>query len=270
MCSERIIPLLVVSVLTLSCSVKEDRSGCPCALCLDLTAVREKVRDEDYPVLLRVEGERTDYTGWLDEEDCSGFFQIVVPDKRVRVWVVAGDEGLFDGGVLIPAGYDSPPLTWWSGEVDTSGETAFCKVLPQKDYCLLTLRIDGPFGNRMPYQLTVRGRIGGFARPGEPFPGDFSYTPPISVPLPGGKLQDLVREYQVFLPRQTDNSLRIEVESFGGGRRSFALGEYMAASGYDWTAGDLEDLTVEIDCALTDILLSGGIWGPPVHHEIVF
>lgn len=269
MCFERIMCLLVVSVLPLSCSVKEDRSGCPCALGLDLTAVREKVRDEDYPVLLRVEGERTDYTGWLDEEDCSGFFQIVVPDKRVRVWVVAGDEGLFDSGVEIPAGHGSPPLTWWRGDVDTDGETAFCKVLPQKDYCCLTLRINGPFGALAPYTMTIRGHIGGYSGPGEPLEGDFSCIPPIGVPLQGGT-RPLVREYRVFLPRQTDDSLRLEVRSEGGGIRTFALGEYIAATGYDWTARDLGDLTVEVDCALTDILVTGGGWKDGIRHEVVF
>ena len=114
MCSERFLSLFVVPVLIFwtACSVKEDRSGCPCDLVLDLEAVGERVRRVDFPVRLRIEGDGFAYAGWLDEADCSGIFHVEVPARRVRVWVVAGDEGLFDGGVEIPPGLDSPPLVW--------------------------------------------------------------------------------------------------------------------------------------------------------------
>jgi hypothetical protein len=42
--------------------------------------------------------------------------------------------------------------------------------------------------------------------------------------------------------------------------RTFALGSYIAASGYDWTAPDLEDLTLHVDISLTSVTVSTDLW----------
>jgi hypothetical protein len=42
--------------------------------------------------------------------------------------------------------------------------------------------------------------------------------------------------------------------------RTFALGSYIAAAGYDWTAPDLEDLTLQVDISLTSVTFSTDLW----------
>ena len=39
--------------------------------------------------------------------------------------------------------------------------------------------------------------------------------------------------------------------------RTFALGEYILAAGFDWEAPSLQDMAVDIDIALTNLSLSG-------------
>jgi hypothetical protein len=50
--------------------------------------------------------------------------------------------------------------------------------------------------------------------------------------------------------------------------RTFALGSYIAASGYDWAALDLEDLTLNVDISLTSVTVSTDLWSKTEEIEI--
>ncbi|MBO7547737.1 MAG: hypothetical protein J6T07_04760, partial [Bacteroidales bacterium] len=51
--------------------------------------------------------------------------------------------------------------------------------------------------------------------------------------------------------------------------RSFAVGEYLAAAGYDWTAPDLEDIRLEIDLASTAVRLLAATEVPEYSRTLV-
>ncbi len=55
----------------------------------------------------------------------------------------------------------------------------------------------------------------------------------------------------------------------GGTIRSFALGELLEQEGYDWTAPDLDDLTLYINYAVTDLSLTIERFPPEPPLEIV-
>ena len=42
--------------------------------------------------------------------------------------------------------------------------------------------------------------------------------------------------------------------------RTFALGQYIAAAGYDWSAPDLDDLTLTVDISVTSVTISTDAW----------
>ena len=42
--------------------------------------------------------------------------------------------------------------------------------------------------------------------------------------------------------------------------RTFALGSYIAAAGYEWTVPDLEDLSLQVDISLTSVTISSDLW----------
>ena len=46
----------------------------------------------------------------------------------------------------------------------------------------------------------------------------------------------------------------------GAGHGGLVAGMKLAAAGYDWTAQDLEDLTLQVDISLTSVKLSTDLW----------
>jgi hypothetical protein len=51
--------------------------------------------------------------------------------------------------------------------------------------------------------------------------------------------------------------------------KTFALGEYIHASGYDWSAADLEDITVGIDYTRTKLIISVLGWDDVYEFDVV-
>ena len=74
--------------------------------------------------------------------------------------------------------------------------------------------------------------------------------------------------YKAVLPRQMDASLMLVIDDGGGSPQAFALGQYIVSSGYDWTAPDLEDITVTLDYALTEIRLIISGWDSVYEYEM--
>ena len=73
----------------------------------------------------------------------------------------------------------------------------------------------------------------------------------------------------VCVPRQSDDSLRLELSDDTGVIRVLALGEYISASGYDWMAKNLEDLTVSLDYSLTGMTIVVEGWDNEYHFDVV-
>jgi len=91
--------------------------------------------------------------------------------------------------------------------------------------------------------------------------------------------------YQVRVPRQVDNSLELvmlEISDQVGydgeragddGERAVVdrlpLGEYIARSGYDWTAEDLADVNVALDLEMQQVMITVSGWDGVVVMDIV-
>lgn len=102
--------------------------------------------------------------------------------------------------------------------------------------------------------------------------------------------------YQVRVPRQVDNSLELvmleipdqvgyDCEEIPGqarydGERAgddgervvvdrLPLGEYIARSGYDWTAEDLADVNVALDLEMQQVMITVSGWNGVVVMDIV-
>ena len=232
-----------------SCSVKEDRSDCPCLLALDL----QEIPAEAYPLRWQLRQGAYSDSGSIALEEGAGVFHLELPRGGAQVYAVTGDLGLFDEGFVIPTGHGCPPVSFWCASVDARGESAAATVRLRKEHCVLTLRI---FGSPHPraYRLLVEGNVAGYDALGRPSAGPFRCEP--SPP-----------SFRVLLPRQTDDSLLLNVydaESDAGEEtvplRTFALGHASAASGYDWMAPDLADLTLELDFEASTLSLRTDRW----------
>jgi hypothetical protein len=110
-----------------------------------------------------------------------------------------------------------------------------------------------------PFDMTLVGNVCGYCADGAPMPGRFNCSPEMV-----GK-----SSYIVNLPRQRDASLILEVNDGSQVVKTFALGEYVKACGYDWTEEDLKDVTVDIDYARTQIRIAVQGWDEVYEFDIV-
>lgn len=245
---------LSASVLA-SCSIKEDRRACPCLLRLDFSSVPESVR-AGRMLLSVTSDDGFSLSDTLEMAEVGDLHEVRVPRTGVRVNLWSEEAAGFVGedGLVIPFGDDCPPVRMFSSSVATDCETCTEKVSLHKNYCRLTVVTDDDDGGSFPFAIGVYGNIDGYDALGSPRNGEFCHYLVGSPDGSGGVSR------VISLPRQTDSSLRLDVSGNAETLKTFALGNYIRQSGYDWTEPDLEDMIVRIDYANTGIAISVGAW----------
>ena len=249
------IALLVA--FTGGCSIKENREDCPCRLVLDFSEI-DTVLVKSLNVLATCNG-KTVFSDHVSANDFAEEYVREVPhgDVRLNVWCV-GEERIDDRlGVVIPYGCECPVLYMKSFVADTRGEVCRENVLLHKNFCRLTVLLEGV--EEPPYSLTFKGNVDGYRLDGRPSEGDFSC---VAYPGEEGSLQ-------AGLPRQLDASLVLELDDGTSVQKTFALGEYIVNSGYDWTAEELEDLTVTLDFQITYVKITVAGWEKEYFYNII-
>lgn len=249
MSSDLLLRLLIPAFLLASCSVKEERTDCPCLLSLDLTGIPVR------PIVLDVTGEGYAYTQVVHEDTV---VVLPVPKGEVTVSAVGGALSEGDGSIRIPSGEEAPPLYLFHRVISADAEQFILPVRLRKQFCSLELSFSGPPGYGPPFEVEVDGRVDGWESDGSPSEGDFSHRI-----LPGTDGNAVLR-----LPRQGDDSLVMHIVFFDQVVRTFALGSYIEAAGYDWNAMDLEDLSLKVDISVTGVALTMDFWGRSEEKEI--
>ena len=240
--------------LVVACSVKEDREVCPCRLTLDFKGVDTTlVRRAN---ILATSSEGIVFFDSVAVADFDKEYVRNVPHRamKINVW---GGTGT-DEDLQIPYGCECPHLYMHTFEPDLSGEECHEKILLKKNHCCLTVLLDGR--DDMPYCLTFRGNVDGYGHDGRPSGGEFAC---VAYPAEDGGSQ-------VVVPRQKDSSLLLEVDDMKAPfTKTFAIGEYLDAAGYDWTATELDDADVVIDYYLTGIKITFKGWDKEYSYDII-
>lgn len=247
--------VLFFYVFMTGCSIKEDRSMCPCRLVLDFSDV-DTVVVKSLNVRAIHEG-RVILDDVVSASEFANSCVYEIPRCRplVNVWS-GGDGRLDDHGVVIPFGCECPPLYMHSFVADAMGEICVEKVNMHKNHCRLTVKVEGM--EQVPYSLTFYGNVDGYGLDGRPSSGDFSC---VAYPDDQGGAQSL-------LPRQLDSSLMLEVDDGTSESKVFAIGQHIVSSGYDWTAEDLEDVTVILDYYVTYVQVLIQRWDEEYFYNI--
>ena len=271
-------------LLLSSCSVKEDRSGCPCWMTVempDMVGHDGGQVDNDDCVVLRLRGnsdeDEVDYSYQVTESvrvDAE-VLEYEVPRGSVGVSVIempdrVGYDGIVghDGDeVRIPVGEQMDSLYGYFRMFYTRCESVLCDVELHKEFCTVSFTL-GDEGYVSPYDLEVWGNVAGVsAWDLMPLEGDFRFAP---------SPEDGV--YRVRVPRQLDASLELvmlEMPDQAGhdGERAVVdrlpLGEYIARSGYDWTAENLEDVHIALDMKKQQVMITVSGWDGVVVMDIV-
>ena len=240
--------------LLTSCFVKEDRSVCPCWLNVDLTNVDE---------------ESVTVTGWKDGklfqetmEEYPDIYETTVPRGEIYVSTIGPTDDIFSGTTLaIPEGKQADSLYAHSARLNTSFESITDYVTLHKQFATVHLVMQVPDGiDVYPYDLRIIGNTGGWdIRDLSGANGTFQYSP-----------QRIgANEYEFRVPRQQDSSLKIEMLSAGTKVDEVALGEIIAQSGFDWTAEDLADITLDIRFKESQVLVKISGWDKTIILDVV-
>ena len=192
----------------------------------------------------------------LSAEEFAELYVRDVPHGEIRILLWGSDDSEED--LIIPYGKDCPHLYMSVFLADTNGEQYYREVELNKNHCLLTVLFEGR--EESPYSLTFRGNVNGYDLSGEPSEGDFA-----CVAYPGEK-----GESMAVVPRQMDSSLLLDVEDEGSSvLKTFAIGEYMDRSGYDWAEADLEDVVIVLDYSVTGLRVVFKGWDKEYTYDII-
>ena len=134
-----------------ACTIKEDRTFCPCYLTIDFVDLPLQWQNDDKSLWMDVQDHRSDVlvleTVTLTETMRNRGMRVKVPKGKALV-ASAGGRDRFrpsaDGKLLVlPEGYQSDSLFLHARVVDCSGELARDTVRLHKQWCTLSVVVAG-------------------------------------------------------------------------------------------------------------------------------
>lgn len=263
------------------CSVKEDRDLCPCTLVLEfpredaerlqdgVTVCMRGCSDDGFSLCDTLLAGRAASSGGPDTVSDKWSYSYVVPKGDIDMAVAYSADGL--AGELnssgrwmeIDEGRPCPSIWTCCEKVSARADRVIVPVRLHKNFCRIDIQVRDVDGEEFPFKLRVRGNVNGYGLDGKPALGAFLCDAERSETESAGY------GYAVTVPRQTDDSLTLEIVTDDGVAKSFAIGNYIAASGYDWTSADLKDICLEIDYARTVISFTIDKWTHSEQFEVV-
>ena len=283
------------------CSVKEDRDLCPCTLVLEFPSEDAERLQDGVTVCMRGYSDdgfflcdtllagRAASSGGPDTVSGKWSYSYVVPKGDIDLAVAYSADGL--AGELnssgrwieIDEGRPCPSIWTCCEKVSARADRVTVPVRLHKNFCRIDIQVRDVDGEEFPFKLRVRGNVNGYGLDGKPARGTFlcdaessetegsGFGTESEVPGFGTASESTVsgHGYAVTVPRQTDDSLTLEIVTGNGVAKSFAIGNYIASSGYDWTSADLKDICLEIDYARTVILFTIDKWTHSEQFEVV-
>lgn len=280
-----LMPVLASIAVLASCSVKEDRSPCPCWLQLDLASVdrpiilsawsdkllfQESTVDfdgisvqpfEEVEQIIELKSTKAGDSGNGNYAGGASLREYTVPRGFVTVSALSQTGHKLKGNRLeIASGEQADRLYGHSAGINTDSEFAHDKVVLNKQFATIHLCMEIPEGiDYFPYQVNITGNTAGWdSRTLKGVEGGFHYTP----------ARIGANEYEFRVPRQADDSLMIELTDGSTTVDCIKLGQLIARSGFDWSKPSLEDITLDISLssALVQINVSG--WSETIILEL--
>ena len=232
-----------------SCTVKEDRSPCPCLLQLDVDGCRKFGET----LGLRVWNISELLSENIDIEKVTDFVERDIPKGDVVVGAFTGlSSSTLEGrSVVIPKGCQSDSLYAYREDLAAYDEYVRSKVVLHKQFATLHLFFkdeSGLLSGELETELS--SDTGGLSLEDlSPIEGEFCIRPEI-----------VEREAQLRLPRQRNERLEMTLFIDGETVESYDLGRMISTTGYDWNEPDLKDIEMVIDLAEAVISLRISGW----------
>lgn len=250
--------LIAVLLAAGSCSVKEERSECPCWL---------KVFIEPFPhegAVVSAYATQQVFSARVDKESYEGCYEATVPRALLEVSCHNRPSSMLAKGslVTIAKGDQSDSLYAHHAMVDCTGEEAVDRAKLCKQFATVYMTFENP-GNAKtcPYDVRISGKVDGMDMASfSPHEGAFEYAPAETQPL----------FYQFRIPRQKDSTLSLDLYSKEDGSfvDSLPLGMYIKESGFDWQAESLEDIVIKVNFAKIEISVKVSEWDADKVYEV--
>ena len=222
-----------------SCSVKEDRSDCPCWI----TVTADKT---------------TSLSAWYGSQKILDNHSGGLVDHTVPRGIV--DIVSSEGSFTAPEGEQMGELFAQLQHLDTDGEFASTGIELKKQFATVSLDFKDGDDGRTGYDLLVTGTVSGAdIHTLAPVEGRFRCVP---NPITDG------RGYAFRAPRQKDESLTLQLLADDDTVDTIPLGELIRKAGFDWTRESLGDVAILCDIPARTFTISIMEWEGPVTFEI--
>lgn len=231
------IAMLTMAITAASCSIKEDRTPCPCWLDIDITSCAEHTREV---TVAGWNGSRL-FSEKVAVADYPDVYETVVDKGMVTSTAFCGlKESTMDGSrIIIPEGSESDQIRAHSALVDCTGESAKDKVELYRQYATVHLSMKGENAEVNPYDIRIIGDVCGIdITTLSPVAGSFLFEPKA----------DSEGTWIFRLPRQReDTKIRAELILEESVVDQLPLYEWIRQTGYSWIERDLKDIYIGVD-----------------------
>lgn len=246
--------LFGVALLTMavSCTVKEDRTECPCYVSVQTDTDKECMVSFYSP-----DGMLLERRIISAEELVSGDNYTKVRKGDIYVSVVKNLGSMqFDGGHVISCipGRESEPVFAFCKAAEAVEDELLVRGVLNKQYAMITVNLLNSTEEVYPYNVSLQSAYNGLDLISlEPVGGAFHLLPVVDN-------QNKV----VFLMLRQSQEAPIDLfllnKQTGAVVASFDLNAYILATGYNWNAEYLGDITVTIDFAKASLIIYVEDW----------
>ena len=242
---------MAIVTASASCSLKENRDGCPCHLIIGLD---NAVGNGNADIFIFQDGEEV-LTDNVVPADYPEGYRHEAGRRPASVTVIQGlkENIIHEGRLVIKNGNDADRLFLYNETLQCGSETVRAAADLHKNWTTLEISLaaeegeDSPAGN---VRIDISGGICGMdLRNGAPVRGDFQCI---------ARLADSgFAVYAVNLPRQISSEDEILIAVSRNGKELFScdISEAISRTGFDWSKPDLDDIRLRLDyiSALFDV-----------------
>ena len=246
----KLMALLPAALSLGSCSVKENRTACPCEL---IVRPEEALKTAGNVLVSVIQDGEVVKQGMLSGQEFeSGKCRLLVKRKPSVVTVFTGITAMspLPGERLDIRYYNECDEVYSnSQEKELSGDICDCPISLHKNFARLKLTIlNLPEDSGLCVSGTVRGYDLMYAAPYE---GMFNCYP---------ALAEGTNDCCIRLPRQVDDKLTLTIENGGQTIRTVLMGRLIAATGYSFEDEDLMDISMTLDMEKAEASLGLEDW----------
>jgi|GEM_PF-1441914 len=248
-----ILTLALSLLLSVACSVKEDRTDCPCWLDYHF-----HVYPRNLIHLSAWNGEQL-FMEEINLSDYPKYYERTLSRGMVTTAAFVGKSrmSIRQDSLIIPRGFDCDSLLTYHNLVDCRGDSAQDTVKLHKQYSTIYLKMTNDEPGPYPFRLVVRSNVCGLRyTTDEPLDGEFEI-----------ELQETFEynSYEFRIPRQKDGSMAMDVyrgeEQIGSINLGSAILEMMSSSeAFNWDSPDLGDIYLNVDLAKSKISVQVEPW----------